>query len=247
MPGRVGDGEQVSARRTSVEARYNATLDFYETPAWATAAVVPYLPDLGRVSVLDPCAGRGAILDVLEAAGGVSCGIEWDPIRAALARSSRPVACGDALGMAAGVWRDWAEAQARPGAPVLVVMNPPFARAGEFVGRALAEVGPAGTVAALLRLAFLESKERAPFHRARPADVLVLSERPSFVVSLRCAGRCGWSVQVAPDAARPTACGACGGALRTTTSDSAAYAWFVWGPGCGGQWAMLERGASCGE
>lgn len=230
----------MSSRRTAIEPRYQASLDFYETPAWAVDVLVPHLPNLWRGPVLDPCAGRGAILDALEAHGVAGRGIELDPSRAREADLSRPVACDDALALPV---RSWC-------AEPCVVMNPPFARAEEFVRRALVEVGSSGTVAALLRLAFLEGKARAALHRAFPADVLVLSERPSFVVSLSCArgkvtresgDSCGWAVQLPPAAARPVRCPECNGPIRTTTADSSAYAWCVWGPGRGGRWGILVR------
>ncbi len=60
-------------------------------------------------------------------------------------------------------------------------MNPPFKLAEAFVRKALAEVKPGGEVWALLRLAFLESKERYPFWQEHHADALhVFSKRPSF-------------------------------------------------------------------
>lgn len=220
----------MSARRTPIEERYEASQDFYETPAWAVDVLLPFVPDLWRAPVLDPCAGRGAILDALEAQGFAGCGIEIDESRAALAGETRPVRCADALALALGSWRASS-----------VVMNPPFARAEEFVRRSLVEVG-GGTVAALLRLAFLEGKARASFHRAFPSDVIVLSKRPSFVASVVCAAKCGWSVQLPPNAARPVAC-ECGAKVRTHTSDSAAYAWFVWGEGRGNRWTVGDRKA----
>lgn len=175
-------------------------LDFYETPAWCVRALLPHLPACSRV--LDPCVGKGAILSALGWPPR-SWGIELDPALAAVASESCPVVVRDAL--APDPWLlDVAEGNAQ-----LVVMNPPYLFAEDFVERALAEVAPGGTVAALLRLGFLEGQARASFHREHPADVLVLSRRPSFT--------------------------------RRGT-DASAYGWFVYGPGRGGRWQLLDGG-----
>lgn len=172
--------------------------DFYETPAWASRALLPHLPACSRV--LDPCVGKGAIL----AAFGWpprAWGIEIQPELAAVAAASCPVVTRDAL--APDPWLlDPIEGHAQ-----LVVMNPPYLLADAFVRRALAEVSKGGTVAALLRLGFLEGQARAALHREHPADVLVLPRRPSF---------------------------------DGKGTDASAYAWFVWGPGRGGRWQILN-------
>jgi hypothetical protein len=59
----------------------------------------------------------------------------------------------------------------------VVCGNPPYGAAAEHVARAL---GCAPVVAMLLRLNFLGSQKRLDFWRRNPADVYVLSERPSF-------------------------------------------------------------------
>jgi hypothetical protein len=142
--------------------------DFYETPAAAVEAILPHLPC--AVDVLDPCAGRGAILSVVQkspAARGIGPsvrGFEIDP-----SHGTRP-----------NVYQRDALEPETWGLPELVVMNPPFNRALEFVERALVEVQRGGTVAALLRLGFLESAKRSAFHASHPSDVYVLARRPSF-------------------------------------------------------------------
>jgi hypothetical protein len=70
-------------------------------------------------------------------------------------------------------------------APIWVVGNPPYSHAIEHVEHAISLAlpghGPAGGVAFLLRLAFLESRERAAFWRKHPpTEVHVLTRRPSF-------------------------------------------------------------------
>ena len=92
-----------------------------------------------------------------------------------------------------------------PGKFDVLITNPPFYLAEEFVRKALS---CATHVAMLLRLAFLESRKREDFHKAHPADVYVLSRRPSF--------------------------------MANGATDNSAYAWFHWGPGCGGKWSILS-------
>lgn len=128
-----------------------------------------------------------------------------------------------------------------PQAPCdLVIGNPPFKHAMAFVLRALAITWPRrGTVAMLLRMNWLASQDRMAFHRENPADLFVLSRRPSFCASLKCKA-CGWGDVQRLDALRARACPLCGGKVVVTTSDSTEYAWFVWGPGRGGRWQILS-------
>ena len=156
---------------STTKPRADRGLDYYRTPSWCVEAIAPHLP---RVPALDPCCGDGAILDVLERLSWGSAhlnGFEVDNARAVACDSkSYLVHNVDALARRwDGVGRN------------LVIMNPPFAHAEAFVRKAIAEtVHIRGTVAALLRLAFLEGKARAEFHREHPSDVFVLSKRPSF-------------------------------------------------------------------
>lgn len=204
--------------------------DFYRTPAWCTRAILPHLPS-ARV-VLDPCAGDGAILDAfIGDPHVVTRGIEIDRARAerAAASSGHLTASGrhliqvaDALTLPHGWNFD------------LAIFNPPFVLAEEFVRRALHDRESRSSVAALLRLAFLESKERRPLHAAHPADIYPLAARPQFIdpnVERECP-RC-----VGGEQPREKPCKRCNG-KRTVKGgqDSAAYAWFVWGPGRGGRW-----------
>lgn len=177
------------------------THDFYATPAWAVHAIADHLGP--HRYTLDPAAGSGHILAALR---------DHDPRRFGVLRGFEiqtdipvvtdniPMTIRDALGP-----ESWGNVD-------LVTMNPPYMMAMEFVQRAIHEVGrTAGTVAALLRLNWLGSKKRAEFHRQNPADVYVLSKRPSFIYSDK----------------------------SGSSTDATEYAWFVWGPFRGNRWFIL--------
>lgn len=193
----------MSATGRNLEGNERRADDHYATPGWVTLSVLRYLrfepwPTLDHGCVLDPCCGEGAILDVVKSewgAGGV--GIEIDVARAIeAAKKGHEVHTRDALG-AVLFW---------PSVDVLIT-NPPYGLAMEFIEKALAEYGKLIDCAFLLRINFLGSQKRAAFHRAHPSDVYVLPKRPSFT------GK---------------------------GTDATEYAWFVWGPGRGGRWSMLD-------
>ncbi len=151
--------------------------DFYATPSWCTRAILPVLSRLiGQTfcepdRIIDPCCGDGAILDVVAEVYPTAfrCGVEIDPVRAAKAASRHNVVAADALGPLR-----WT------GNGDLVLTNPPFSLAMEFVQRAIKEAGKGGTVAMLLRLPWLASMKRAAWLRANTPSVYVLPKRPSF-------------------------------------------------------------------
>ncbi len=205
--------------------------DFYETPAWVTKAILPFLPSSGVL--LDPCCGRGKILKVAREAGYPCIGMELDEERALASRECAfDVATCDSLAGGSASW----------GVADIILTNPPFCLAEEFVRRSIEEVEKRGiTAALLLRLAFLESEGRQAFHRRYLSDVHVLAQRPNFCASVRCKSKtCEWGVLLPIEAERPTACPVCSGKVSVSTSDSCAYAWFVWGPNRGGRWTVLD-------
>lgn len=178
-------------------------LDFFETPTWVTDLIVPHvLPPAGVI--LDPCAGRGAMIGRLPLSDRYAFEVDGAHKEAlSLSLAGYPVCIRDALSE-----ESWSHPDGER--PSLIIMNPPFVHSFAFVKRALAEVAPGGTVAALLRAAFLESDERYPFNRdvtAKTADLFVLPNRPSFT--------------------------------SDRGTDSAIYAWFVWSPGRGGRYYVL--------
>ncbi len=168
------------------------------TPAWAVSAILPHLPCPG--DVLDPCAGKGDLLRAVDAYAA------WEHAHLRAFEILKDEAT--SLAEEIAIFRRDALSDQGWGRPDLVITNPPFSRAMEFVERALDEVAPGGTVAMLLRLGWLASAQRVRFHQECPADVYVLAKRPSFT-----------------------------GNGKTDATD---YAWFVWGPGRGGRWEVLD-------
>lgn len=156
--------------------------DFFATPAWCVRAILAHIPS---GDVLDPCAGDGSILATVnyEHPDGRQNGYELDPVRASVARErGLGIETRDALAVEA-----WRSAD-------VILMNPPFRLAEEFVRRALAEARSNTWVVALLRLNWLAGMKRAKFHRDHPSNVYVLPRRPSFTGKGTDACDYGWFV-----------------------------------------------------
>lgn len=211
--------------------------DFFPTPQWPTLAIWPFIYSPEVRIVLDPCCGDGGILGAIASVAYplTFLGLEIDRERAArceMRTNIRPDVC-DALE------RPW---------PVcdLVVTNPPFNLAEEFVRLAIGAIA-AGRIrvaaAFLLRLAFLETDGRVELHKQHPSEANVLANRPSFIDPQAwrpcptCKGRGG---DLAYDP--PVKCSGCNGRGEVKGgTDSTAYAWFVWradGRGAG-TWRVL--------
>ena len=128
--------------------------DLYETPAWATLAVVPHLH--GPTLIWEPAAGGGKMVAALEGAGlrvvqsDIATGTDF-------LRSSE---CHDAVDA--------------------IVTNPPYEMAREFVEHALKLMDPCrGMVAMLLRTDFDHAKTRRHLFADCPAFArkVVLTKR----------------------------------------------------------------------
>ncbi|HEY3252952.1 MAG TPA: hypothetical protein VGJ91_03355 [Polyangiaceae bacterium] len=214
--------------------------DFYATPAWATLAILNALshgaPDWSPRRILEPTAGKGAIVRVLRDRfpGATIDACELDRKRA------------DQL-LDAGADRVWVGDFAQyetDGKYDLIITNPPFTCAISIIERCFPHMAPDGLNVQLLRQAILASDERAPFWKRHAAQQNILPRRPSFARSLKCGEpkpkRCAWGRIQEIDAARPDVCLGCGGKVASTTSDSADYAWFVFGDGVEREWRILD-------
>lgn len=151
-----------------------------------------HLPDLHRRKVLEPSCGAGNILAEVVSFAGVSpklcTGVD-------IVERPRPASLSSCTFMTA----DFLKAEVRADEFDLVIGNPPYINdlPERFVRRLMAtsQVVDLPVIALLLRLGWLASAKRAEFHARFPADVHVLSERPSFTNDGRTDG-CdyGWFV-----------------------------------------------------
>jgi hypothetical protein len=116
--------------------------DLYETPPEATLALLR-AEKLPRF-IWEPACGRGAIVNILRAAG-------HDVVATDLVNYSAPITPPGYFGI------DFLMERKAPEGTEAIITNPPFKLADEFVARAL-ELCP--RVIMLLRLAFLESERR---------------------------------------------------------------------------------------
>ena len=163
-------------------------------------------------SVCDAGAGAGAILRELKAAkiggeevSGKRYGIEKRDDLMAKCLEIGPCALSDYLEYVEAATGE-APALLPFRRPNMVVMNPPYARALEFVAASQKFVRTTkvkdkderryATVCALLRLNWMGSKKRIAWHKEHPSLAMVLGHRPSFTADGK--------------------------------TDSSEYAWFVW-------------------
>jgi len=140
--------------------------DFFPTPPAVTRAFVDACP-LPDGLWCEPCVGNGAIV---RAVGDRNPWVTYD-IREV------PDHPGVALHHPS---TDFLAQDLEPGTFDVIITNPPFYLAEEFVRKALT---CATHVAMLLRLAFLETRRREQLHAEHPSDVYVLSRRPSFMAN----------------------------------------------------------------
>lgn len=177
LPPPVGTAYPEGTTLRAVTRTKRAKGDFYETPTWCIDAILPHLLpiEVPGTLIVDAGAGTGAIAARIASRtpSAEVVGVEknGDHVEAARARG---------LYSAEFVTADFEKWTPETGTPDLVVMNPPYSRAVEFVNHALSIVKRCGTVAALLRLSWLAGKSRRDFHKRHAADVYVLTKRPSF-------------------------------------------------------------------
>ncbi len=222
--------------------------DFYPTPAYAVTPFFDALPLLAQEAlfgpVLDPGAGEGDLLIALRdwrasrfpgRPGGRLSAIELDPARAALcAERGLDASCGSYLD---------------PGRVVpeasFVLMNPPFQHNLEFIEKALTTSGPDGCVAALLRLGFMSSKKRRPFHQRYPSDAYILDTRPTFqnpILAPPPPPEPLPPVEGAPQTIPEAVAEAVVEAKKRGKSktDLYDYAWFFWSPWSSRRWSVIS-------
>ncbi len=226
--------------------------DFYRTPKEFVHAILPHLP---RFEVaLDLGCGDGAILNAIHEhgpswrrneLGTETCprtmGIEVDLDHGRRISSDHHVWWGDVLG--SDVLQNGEQYRVADiiASADLTIFNAPFRQAQAFVELALEHRHPCATVAALLRLSFVESAERVTLHQKHQADLYVIPNRHDFTGGAerpcpRCHGR---GFQLVLD--KPEPCSRCRGKkVVFGGNDSAACGWFCWGPGRVGRRITLD-------
>jgi len=110
--------------------------DLYETPEWATDALVPHLRQLG--AIWEPAAASGKMVRVLERTGSYVLGSDIDD-GCNFLESGLPVES------------QWDA----------IITNPPYVHATEFISHAICLMAPRGLVAMLLRTDFDHARTRA--------------------------------------------------------------------------------------
>ena len=151
------------------QRRTKSRVDYFPTPPWATEALCEWIGDwdndLSKMSCLEPAAGGGHMVKVLEKYfGEVDASDLYDP-------AGKGYPCRDFLNRLEDFGNhryDW------------VITNPPFVHAADFVERAL-DVGL--KVAMLCRIAFLEGRQRHErlYSKMPPKHVLVFVNRVAMV------------------------------------------------------------------
>jgi len=164
---RIGEKEKMSSTGRSNVRRID---DMYETPAWATKLILPKI-DLSKVhSILEPAAGGGAIARLINTTGPTHL-VEINDFWCETLKKLYPQTVVFNMNFLLFTTANRYD---------LIITNPPFTIAQEFVEKALSLRSETGLVVMLLRLSFLESQKRVAFHRKHPSAVYVLPKRPSF-------------------------------------------------------------------
>lgn len=188
--------------------------DFYPTPPECLSAALAEFPyDLEGKSVWEPAAGAGALIAPLEATGA--------HVLASDLHQSEPL---PHLTKQIIYGVDFLQMHPDPdGQPLfdLIVTNPPYMLAQEFIEHALTW---SQTTMMLLRLSMLGSKRRYQMWRANPpAAIMPLVPRPQFVAV--CGNRrCKKQYPIERSGQK---CDACGRYI-VNGADNSEYAWVIW-------------------
>ena len=146
--------------------------DFYATPL---ESVYSFLDAYDGIKpsdkILEPSAGNGAILHALASRGYKNrvTAVEIRPEEIGLYFFTNDVRYGDFLDM------DFEERFD------VIIGNPPYSLAQEFIDKALSILNPGGRLIFLLRTNFLESEKRFKWWQDKtPRGLYTLHKRPSF-------------------------------------------------------------------
>lgn len=149
--------------------------DFYATPIECVNEILDALPELGKhLFILEPSAGNGNIIKALRARGVSAVDIEAVEIRESERENLLKLA--DTVRI-----DDFLTSDTEYLEYDLIIGNPPYSLAQEFVDKCLGLLAPGGKLVFLLRTAFLESKKRFKWWQDKlPSGLYTLHNRPSF-------------------------------------------------------------------
>lgn len=153
-----------------------AAEDYYSTPAWVVRRLLEAWTPSGDGTWVEPCAGNGAIIEVVDNTRGIIRPAIWKAFE--LREEERPALerlCGAEAQIA-----NFLHVTDPPDLSVSVVLtNPPFSLAFEFL-RQCKMLYPRAEIVFLLRQAFTASDERAAFIRTHYPDKMEVPDRISF-------------------------------------------------------------------
>lgn len=157
---------------TKKNSKKRIEYDYYPTPSWCVDRLLDVLP-IKDGSWLEPAAGSGSIIRAVNAHKMLMP--TWTAIELQESFKSDLEAVVNPSHVHIGSYMDVALNKEYD----MIITNPPFSKALEFIKRSI-ELKPE-YVCMLLRLNFMGSGERSEFFRKNTPDVYVLPNRPSFV------------------------------------------------------------------
>ena len=167
--------------------------DYYPTPRWAIDLLLDNY-QLQDGWILEPCAGNGVICKAIrehEAWDGSLYAVEIRPEE----RETLQSCCDDVL------IKDFLHTGINdfvypiPRAPSTIVTNPPFSCAKEIIEHCFEIADERTEIIMLLRLGWLETKDRYDFWRKHPnVSLITLRDRPKFVGSGTDFAAYGWFI-----------------------------------------------------
>lgn len=154
--------------------------DVYPTPNWAVEQILnaALLSPYHRLRILDPGAGSGVWGAIASSTiRSEVWGVELRDLGEPLAEFDQWFGGTDYL-----KWLPSSDLFGNERRFDLIIGNPPYSLAEEFIRHSFDLLAPGGQVIFLLRLAFLEGQARAKglWVECQPERVLVLPKRPSF-------------------------------------------------------------------
>lgn len=149
--------------------------DFYATPLETVYTILDSIPDLDTAEfILEPSAGNGNIIKALRERNITGIAIEAMELREEERKNLEALADVVTIGDFLKDDTEYIEYD-------LIIGNPPYSLAQEFIDKALTLLAPGGRLIFLLRTNFLESKKRFTWWQDKiPSGLYVLSKRPSF-------------------------------------------------------------------